>query len=153
MPYNELWLFRKSNERRVADCIVRQPDNGVRVVTEHIPYVRSVTLAWFQTGSRMKMPTTMGFHFIEHMVFKGTKTCTAREIAEIIDAAGGHPTYHSGKEHTCFYVRVLDEHLRWAWVVRHVRLLLQRVQMKRKGRRHEEIRMYEDCPDEVVPTR
>ena len=68
---------------------------------------------WFQTGSRDEDADNNGIsHFIEHMVFKGTKTCTAREIAEIIDAAGGQLNAFTGKEHTCFYVRVLDEHLR-----------------------------------------
>jgi predicted Zn-dependent peptidase len=131
-------------------------DNGVRVVTEHIPYVRSVTLGfWFQTGSRDEDADNNGIsHFIEHMVFKGTKTCTAREIAEIIDAAGGQLNAFTGKEHTCFYVRVLDEHLRLG-----LRVLSDMVtdscfneceMKKEKGVVIEEIRMYEDCPDEVV---
>jgi len=131
-------------------------DNGVRVVTEHIPYVRSVTLGfWFQTGSRDEDADNNGIsHFIEHMVFKGTKTCTAREIAEIIDAAGGQLNAFTGKEHTCFYVRVLDEHLRLGLQVLSDMVknsCFDECEMKKeKGVVIEEIRMYEDCSDEVV---
>src|SRR5690554_3554357 len=65
--------------------------NGVRIITEHVPYLRSVTLgAWFEAGSRHEKPHQWGIaHFIEHMMFKGTANHSAREIAEIIDQRGG----------------------------------------------------------------
>lgn len=130
--------------------------NGVRVVTEHIPYVRSVTIGfWFRTGSRNEGLDNNGIsHFIEHMVFKGTTTRSAREIAETIDAAGGQLNAFTSKEHTCFYVRVLDGHLALGVQVLSDMILNSRFcsceMEKEKGVVIEEIRMYEDCPDELV---
>jgi predicted Zn-dependent peptidase len=130
--------------------------NGIRVVTEHIPYVRSVTIGfWFRTGSRDEGAENNGVsHFIEHMVFKGTTTRSAREIAETVDAAGGQLNAFTSKEHTCFYVRVLDGHLRLGVQVLSDMLLNSRFDAcemdKEKGVVIEEIRMYEDCPDELV---
>jgi predicted Zn-dependent peptidase len=130
--------------------------NGIRVVTEHIPYVRSVTIGfWFRTGSRDEGAENNGVsHLIEHMVFKGTTTRSAREIAETVDAAGGQLNAFTSKEHTCFYVRVLDGHLRLGVQVLSDMLLNSRFDAcemdKEKGVVIEEIRMYEDCPDELV---
>lgn len=130
--------------------------NGVRVTTEYIPHVRSVTIGfWFLTGSRDEVADNNGIsHFIEHMLFKGTSCRTARQIAEVIDAAGGQLNAFTSKEHTCYYVRVLDEHLDLA-----VQILADMVLDsefnpaeldKEKSVILEEIRMYEDSPDELV---
>lgn len=88
-------------------------DNGIRVVSERIPHVKSVSLGvWIDVGSRDEMEEDNGItHFIEHMVFKGTKKRSARKIAEFIENIGGYLNAFTTKENTCFYVRILSEHL------------------------------------------
>jgi predicted Zn-dependent peptidase len=130
--------------------------NGVRVTTEYIPYVRSVTIGfWFLTGSRDEAAGNNGIsHFIEHMLFKGTARRSARQIAEVIDAAGGQLNAFTSKEHTCYYVRVLDEHLQLAVQILAEMVLESEFNLteldKEKSVIVEEIRMYEDSPDELV---
>ena len=84
--------------------------NGVRVVTETIPYVRSVSVGvWANVGSRDERPDQNGItHFLEHMVFKGTKKRSIREIARSIESRGGYLNAFTTKENTCFYARILD---------------------------------------------
>lgn len=91
-------------------------DNGVRVVTEAVPYMQSVSLGiWVRSGSRFEDPTYNGIcHFIEHMVFKGTERRSALDIAKEIDAVGGALNAFTSKELTCFYCRVLNENLELA---------------------------------------
>ncbi len=86
---------------------------GVRVVTEHIPHVKSVSLGvWLNTGSRDENKRHNGIsHFFEHMVFKGTKTRGALEIASELERVGGQLNAFTGKEQICFYACVLDEHV------------------------------------------
>jgi predicted Zn-dependent peptidase len=86
---------------------------GLRIVTERIPHVRSVSLGvWVQTGTRDESPEENGIsHFIEHMMFKGTRRRKASDIAESLEAVGGHLNAFTGKELTCYYAHVLDEHL------------------------------------------
>jgi len=130
--------------------------NGIRVVTEAIPHVRSVAIGfWYRAGSRDETPAENGIsHLIEHLMFKGTKKRTAREIAEIIDASGGQMNAYTSKEHTCYYARVLDQHVGLAVEVladmlRHS--VFDPAEMeKEKGVVLEEIKMYEDSPDETV---
>ena len=88
-------------------------DNGVRVVTERIPSVRSVSIGiWVDVGSRDEQPGEEGFsHFIEHMVFKGTRRRSAEAISREIDALGGELNAFTSRECTTFYAKVLDEHL------------------------------------------
>jgi len=88
-------------------------DNGIRVVTERIPAVRSVSIgAWLMVGSRDETAANNGIsHFIEHMVFKGTRNRTAAEIAESLESVGGNLNAFTGKEQTCYFAHVLDEHL------------------------------------------
>ncbi len=88
-------------------------DGGIRVVTEKIPSVRSVSVgAWVETGSRDESDQNAGIcHFIEHMVFKGTKKRRMHQIAERLESVGGYLNAFTTKEHTCFYARALDEHL------------------------------------------
>ena len=87
--------------------------NGVRILTEQVPGVRSACLGiWVGTGSRHEKPGEGGAaHFIEHMLFKGTATRTAAQLAEEMDAIGGQVNAYTTKESTCFYARCLDEHL------------------------------------------
>ena len=87
--------------------------NGIRLVTERIPHVRSVAVGvWVDTGSRHESPGRSGIsHFIEHLVFKGTESRTAEELAKVVDSVGGQMDAFTTKEHTCFYVTVLDQHL------------------------------------------
>jgi len=88
-------------------------DNGIRVISERIPYVKSISLGvWVDVGSRDETAEDNGItHFIEHMVFKGTKKRSARKIAEFIEDIGGYLNAFTTKENTCFYVRILSEHL------------------------------------------
>jgi predicted Zn-dependent peptidase len=87
--------------------------NGLRIVTERIPHVRSVALGiWIATGTRDEAEKDNGIsHFVEHMVFKGTGRRSAREIAESLESVGGHLNAFTSKEVTCFYAQFLDEHL------------------------------------------
>ena len=81
--------------------------NGVRILTEEIPYVRSASLGvWVGSGSRHERPGESGAaHFIEHMVFKGTASRSAADLAEAMDAIGGQVNAFTTKENTCFYAR------------------------------------------------
>src|SRR6202049_1850883 len=87
--------------------------NGVRVVTEQMAHVRSVTVGiWIGTGSREETPEQSGLtHFIEHMVFKGTKNRSAEQIARSVDSIGGGLDAFTSKELVSYNVKVLDEHL------------------------------------------
>lgn len=91
-------------------------DNGVRIITEQIPYLQSVSLGiWVHTGSRFERPDLNGIcHFIEHMLFKGTERRSAFDIAKEIDSVGGVLNAFTSKELTCFYCRVLNENLELA---------------------------------------
>lgn len=86
--------------------------NGIRVVTERIDYVRSISIGvWIDVGSRDEMGNEAGTsHFIEHMLFKGTRKRTAKEIASSLESVGGSLNAFTGREHTCYFARVLDEH-------------------------------------------
>ena len=88
-------------------------DNGIRVVTESMPHVSSVAAGfWVGTGSRDESARLAGAsHFLEHLLFKGTPTRTAAEIAESVDAVGGDMNAFTTKEYTAFYVRLLSESL------------------------------------------
>ena len=90
--------------------------NGIRVVTEKIGYVRSVTIGvWMDVGSRDEGSDERGVsHLIEHMLFKGTKKRTAKEIASSLESVGGALNAFTGREYTCYFARVLDEHLKIA---------------------------------------
>lgn len=87
--------------------------NGVRIITEEIPYVQSVSLGiWVRSGSRYEQPEVNGIcHFIEHMLFKGTDKRSAFDIAKEIDSVGGVLNAFTSKELTSFYCRVLHENL------------------------------------------
>ena len=88
-------------------------DNGVRILTEQRSGTRAVSLGiWVENGSRHEEPRQGGLsHFLEHLLFKGTKTRSAQRIAEEMDAVGGVLNAFTGKENTCYYAKVVDEHL------------------------------------------
>ena len=130
--------------------------NGIRIVCEQIPYVRSVSFGiWVKTGSRNEDLKNNGVsHFIEHMLFKGTEQRTAAEIAESIDNIGGQLNAFTGKECTCFYTKTLDEHIDIAIDVLSD-MFFHSVYSKKdiaveKKVILEEIGMYEDSPEELV---
>lgn len=130
--------------------------NGVRIVCEHIPFVRSVSMGiWVRTGSRDENMQNNGIsHFIEHMLFKGTEKRSAAQIAETIDNIGGQLNAFTGKECTCFYVKILDEHLDIAVDVLSDMFFNSVFASKdisvEKKVILEEIGMYEDAPEELV---
>ena len=130
--------------------------NGARVVFERMEGVRSVSLGiWVGAGSRFERAEEGGSaHFIEHMLFKGTETRTAAQLAEEADALGGQLNAYTTRDNTCFYTRVLDTHLpRAAEVLAdmffHSRFDEADVENE-KGVIGEEIDMYEDTPEDVA---
>ena len=136
-------------------CSIETLPNGVRIVTERIDTVRSAALGiWIGGGSREETAAESGAaHFIEHMLFKGTATRSAQDIARETDAIGGQMNAFTTKECTCFYARVLDEHLAQATdilcdMVYHSAFAQSSVETER-GVILEEIDMYEDTPDDL----
>ncbi|MCZ8512317.1 pitrilysin family protein [Paenibacillus filicis] len=131
-------------------------NNGLRVVVEKIPTCRSVAFGiWVKTGSRNENQHNNGIsHFIEHMLFKGTEKYSAKDIAEIFDGIGGNVNAFTSKEYTCYYCKVLDEHLPLAVEVlsdMFFRSVFDPVELdKEKNVIYEEISMYEDTPDDMV---
>ncbi len=130
--------------------------NGLVVITEPMPHVRSVSAGvWIRSGSRREPAELNGIsHFIEHMVFKGTERRTAEEIARAVDSVGGMLDAFTGKEMTCFNAKVLDEHLPVAFDVLSdlvLRPLFAEEDVAReKSVVLEEIKMDEDSPDYLV---
>ncbi|WP_018132507.1 M16 family metallopeptidase [Effusibacillus pohliae] len=128
----------------------------MQLVVEEIPSVRSVSLGvWVHTGSRDENQATNGIsHFIEHMMFKGTDKRTARQIAELFDGIGGQVNAFTSKEYTCYYAKVLDEHFELALetladMLIHSNFAPEELAKERKVI-IEEIKMYEDTPDDQV---
>jgi predicted Zn-dependent peptidase len=130
--------------------------NGIRVVTESLPWVRSVSVGiWVETGSRVEPVERGGIsHLIEHLVFKGTETRSAEDIARAIDSVGGHMDAFTAKEHTCFYVSVLDQHLEMAADLLADVLLRPRFDSgdieREKAVVFQEMKMVDDTPDDLV---
>ncbi len=130
--------------------------NGIRVITEEVPHLRSVTVGfWVGVGSRDEPEDLLGVsHFIEHLLFKGTGRRSARDIAEEFDAMGGELNAFSAKEYTCYYAKVLDEDLERAVDIMADMLMdpLMREQDIEAERKVilEEISMHEDAPDDIV---
>ncbi|MFO0706987.1 MAG: pitrilysin family protein [Nitrospira sp.] len=131
-------------------------DNGIRLVSERIPTLKSVTVGiWVNAGSRDEAPAQAGYsHFIEHMFFKGTTTRSATDISREIDALGGEMNAFTTRETTTFYVKVLDQHLPKA-----LDLLSDLFHRSRFGAKEiekekqvvlEEIRMVQDDPEDLV---
>ena len=130
--------------------------NGLRVVIESIPTSRSVSFGiWVKTGSRYETPANNGIsHFIEHMLFKGTKRHSAKDIADKFDGIGGNVNAFTSKEYTCYYAKVLDQHLPIAVDILSDMFfesqLAEDELAKEKNVILEEISMYEDTPDDTV---
>ena len=130
--------------------------NGLTLLTESMPHVRSVAVGvWLKRGSRHETEAQTGIsHFIEHMVFKGTKTRSAETIAAEVDSIGGHMDAFTAKEYAAFHLKVLDEHLSLAVdILGDIVLnpLFDPAEMtKEKKVIFEEINMVEDTPDDLV---
>ncbi|MBW2118760.1 MAG: insulinase family protein [Deltaproteobacteria bacterium] len=130
--------------------------NGVRIISEPLDHLRSVSLGiWVNTGSRDEIRSENGIsHFIEHMIFKGTRNRTSLEIAKELDAIGGMSNAFTGKENTCFYAKVLGKHFtRVADILSDIFLnsTFDPDDMERERKViFQEISMVEDTPDDNV---
>jgi predicted Zn-dependent peptidase len=130
--------------------------NGLIVITERIPYVRSVSLGvWIKAGSRTDMIEEMGMaHFIEHMLFKGTEKRTVFDIADALESLGGSLNAFTSRDMTCYYAAVLDEHLVQAVDVLSDILCHSQFAPEEIDRESlvvlEEIRSANDVPEELV---
>jgi predicted Zn-dependent peptidase len=130
--------------------------NGLTLITEEMEHIRSVSIGiWVKTGSRNEEASINGIsHFVEHMVFKGTASRTAEDIARQVDSIGGNMDAFTAKECICFNVKVLDEHLPIALDVLSDIVLNPTFDNKDIGRERgvilEEIKMDEDSPDYLV---
>ena len=130
--------------------------NGIRVVTENIDYVKSISIGvWVGSGSAMEKLKNNGVsHFIEHLLFKGTTTKDAKEIAESMDRLGGQLNAVTSKEYTCYYARILSEHINAAIellsdMIRNSTFLEENIDIERKVIL-EEINMCEDTPEDYI---
>src|SRR5450432_265456 len=130
--------------------------NGLIVLSEEMSHIRSISIGiWMRTGSRDETPEINGIsHFTEHMVFKGTTSRTARDIARQVDSIGGNMDAFTGKETICFNIKVLDEHLPIAIDILSDLVLnpifTPKDITREKGVILEEIKMDEDNPDYLV---
>src|SRR5271169_1717266 len=129
-------------------------EDGVRVVTERVPSVRSVALGfWIATGSVAELDEEAGIsHLLEHMLFRGTERYGSEEIDQIFDAMGAEINAGTDKEATSLYTRVLDRHLARAFEVMGEMISLPRFGELEAERQVvlEEIAMYEDDPQDLV---
>lgn len=130
--------------------------NGIRVISEEISSVKSASIGiWINTGSCNESDSTNGIsHFIEHMMFKGTEKRNYRQIARSLESVGGYMNAFTTKEHTCYYARVLDEHIEEAVDVLSDMVLHsifpEKEMEKEKTVVLEEIKRSEDDPDDLV---
>ncbi|MDP8237715.1 MAG: pitrilysin family protein [Candidatus Hatepunaea meridiana] len=131
-------------------------DNGLRIVTEHIPHIRSLAIGfWFDVGSRDEPDDLAGIaHFIEHMNFKGTPLRSAAAIARQIEGRGGHLNAFTGKENTCYHARIVDQQLPKAIdilsdITQNSVFDSDEINRERKVIL-EELKSVEDTPDELV---
>lgn len=130
--------------------------NGLRVATDPLDSVETASVGvWVEAGSRYECPTVSGIsHFLEHMVFKGTRRRDARAIAEEIEAVGGHLNAHTSREYTAFYAKVLKENLPLAIDI--IADILQHATLddEELGRERtvvlQEIMQAQDTPDDII---
>lgn len=131
-------------------------DNGIKVVTYKMPQMKSVSVGlWLNVGSRCETPDNNGVsHFIEHMLFKGTKKRSAKKISQIFDSIGGQLNAFTGKECTCFYTKALSNYLELSVDIlsdMFFNSLFSESEIAlEKNVVLEEIDMYEDSPEELV---
>ena len=145
-----------SRQRVTSSVLTSRLPNGLTVVSERMPGSGAVALGfWVDAGSRDEMPAVAGAsHFLEHLLFKGTDTRSAQEVAEAVEAVGGEMNAFTTKEYTAFYVRLLDEDLplaldilsdiMWAPAFRREEVDAERQVIL------EEISMHEDEPADLV---
>jgi len=145
-----------STSQPLRDIETTALPNGLRIITEVMPHVRSVSVGiWIESGSRRETAEQNGLsHFIEHMLFKGTSSRSAEDIARSVDSIGGNLDAFTAKELVCFNTKVLDEHLGLAFdvladLVLHPLFRPEDIE-KEKGVILEEIKMEEDSPDYLV---
>lgn len=130
--------------------------NGVRIITEHMPLVRSASIGlWVGVGSSHEAAPLRGIsHCIEHMLFKGTRSRSARDIAEQMDSIGGNLNAFTDKETTCYHARVVDDTVEATLDLIGDMFLNSKFEpaelRKEQGVILEEIRMYDDSPEEVA---
>src|SRR5215467_6502710 len=130
--------------------------SGLRLVTEQMPHVRSVTVGvWLTRGSRHESDAESGVaHFVEHMLFKGTATRSAQQIAQAIDSIGGQLDAFTAKEYASYFIKVLDDHLPLAVDILSdivLRPAFNQIDIDREKKVIlEEIKMVEDTPDDLV---
>lgn len=130
--------------------------NGLTIIGEEIPYLKSITLGvWINAGSRIEDKKVSGVsHFIEHMMFKGTKNRTSKEIASEIDNLGGQINAFTSKECTCYYVKLLDEHIDYGIDILSDMLLNSLFDKSDIEKERlvilEELKMYEDSPEDLA---
>jgi predicted Zn-dependent peptidase len=131
-------------------------DNGIQVLSEHIPGVRSAAVGvWIRQGAAHESPEQIGVsHLLEHMVFKGTARRTALEIADALEGLGGSLDAYTSREHTSYQARVLDEHLPEALDVLSDLVLAPRLEEEDLSLEREvvleEIAQVVDTPDDLV---
>lgn len=131
-------------------------NSGVRLVIDTLPYRQSVSMGiYVGNGSRNEKPEQAGIsHFIEHMLFKGTKTRTAQDIASEMDLLGGQLNAYTTREYTCFYARVLNDNFEIAADILADMFFNSKFDEKDIEQEAkvivEEINMYEDTPDDLV---
>ena len=149
-------LTKTSTQTLERDIQITTLANGIKVITEAMNHVRSVSVGvWVGAGSRRETPQQNGLsHFIEHMLFKGTKNRSAEEIARSVDSIGGNLDAFTAKELVCYNTKVLDEHLPIAMDVLGDLVLNPAFREddieKEKGVILEEIKMDADSPDYLV---
>lgn len=131
-------------------------NNGIKVIYEHIPYVKSISIGvWVKSGSRYENTYNNGVsHFIEHMLFKGTKNRSSKQISEEIEALGGQLNAFTSRESTCYYVKILDSHYETGIdllsdMIINPTFSNEEIE-KEKSVVLEEISMYEDLPEDLV---
>lgn len=131
-------------------------DNGLKVIYEHIPYVKSISIGlWIKSGSRFENENNNGIsHFIEHMLFKGTKNRSSKRISEEIETLGGQLNAFTSRESTCYYVKILDTHFDTGIDILSDMVInpifsSEEIE-KEKSVVLEEINMYEDLPEDLV---
>src|SRR6187402_3405500 len=130
--------------------------SGLRLITESMPHVRSISVGvWLTRGSRHESDAESGVaHFVEHMLFKGTSTRSAQQIAQEIDSIGGQLDAFTAKEYAGYYIKVLDEHLPLAADLLGDMILRPALApadiIREQSVILEEIKMVEDAPDDLV---
>jgi len=153
MPRHAAFIVNKKGRTSMRKQTL---ENGVRVVVHPMNHTRSVSIGvWIEVGSRYETPEQAGMaHFIEHMLFKGTKTRSAKDLAIAFDRIGGNSNAYTSKEQTCYYTRVLDR-----YAIQAIDLLADMLwnsvfdpeEMEREKQViAEEIHMVEDTPDDCV---